>query len=303
MAGGPVQTPTRVTGVTNRPLLRNILVATDFSECSNNALRCALGIVRRYSSKLYLLNAVHSIGFALAGTGVLTDASTEARRDARQLERKLIENASLAGIEHEFLVEEGRPVEVIVEIAAAKNIDLIVLGTHGRSGLSKVLLGSCAEGVLRAAVCPVLTVGRWLGRIWPAGGGPQRILLLSDFSTQSNSAAEYALSVASHCGAELMVRQVFAERRNKTNGGPCEGDVMRRYGAWLGSINDPKFTPRLLTRGASTAEAIIQEARLAHADLIVMGVDGKSSGHPMCRFAYSIVSESECPVLTVPAQR
>jgi nucleotide-binding universal stress UspA family protein len=303
MAGTTVRIPTSVTETARRPQLQRILLATDFSECSKNALRCALGIVRRYSSKLYVLNAVHSIGYLLAGGSALADAAVEARRDARRLERELIRDGSLVGVEHEFIVLEGRPVDVILEVAAAKNIDLIVLGTHGRHGLTKMLLGSCAEGVFRSLVCPVLTVGGWLGRFWPTGAGPQRILLLTDFSVTANPAADHAFSIACRCGADLIVRYVPEERSKATSKPRREAeDVSQEYRNWLDGINNRKFTPQLRAQGAATAEAIIHEAHEVGADLIVMGVGGKSTQHPKCALAYKIVSESECPVLTVPAE-
>ena len=140
-----------------------ILVPTDFGRASDAALECAKELARRFDSDLYLLHVVEDP----MATGVWTPdvyvaASAELRdrllRDAQQhLDAALSENERKqfnASLE----VRVGRAGETIGELAREKTIDLIVMGTHGRRGLSHMFLGSVAERMVRTAPCPVLTI-------------------------------------------------------------------------------------------------------------------------------------------------
>jgi universal stress protein A len=130
-----------------------ILHPTDFSACSEPAFRLAYALARDQGARLVVLH-VHP--------PPLCHAEVVARRQDdgyyEQLEAELRGLKAPGGVEVDYLLKEGNAVEVITEVAAEYPCGLIVLGTHGRSGLGRVLLGSVAESVLREASCPVLTV-------------------------------------------------------------------------------------------------------------------------------------------------
>lgn len=139
-----------------------ILVATDGSEPAQKALKHAARLAASMDAKLHVLCVVQT-GFSPAGPEYPTQAYAdlvEARRQtAQELVDPIVEELIADGIESIGYVREGkRASEAIVETARFEEIDVIVIGTHGRSGLQRFLLGSVAEGVLRSAEVPVLAI-------------------------------------------------------------------------------------------------------------------------------------------------
>ena len=121
--------------------LHRILVPSDFSETSAAALRYAVNLARQFNARLYLL---HVPDYPGAATG-------------DQL-RELVTNDEAEALHVECAMRVGLPAEEIVRFALDHSADLVVMGTHGREGIDRLLLGSVAETVVRKAPCPVLTV-------------------------------------------------------------------------------------------------------------------------------------------------
>ena len=132
--------------------LERVLVATDFSRCSLRAVERGEELARRLGAELVLL---HVAGVPVAGSRTATSAHAGAERELEATVEELVHH----GVKARSLLREGAPDEEIIAAAAAERVSLIVVGTHGRTGLAHVLLGSVAERVVRAAPCPVLTVG------------------------------------------------------------------------------------------------------------------------------------------------
>lgn len=139
--------------------LRRILVPLDFSECSLKALDYAIPFARHFQGILILLHVV-PVGYALGEFGALdfTLLEEEMRTSAENHLAALTRERIQSQVPCETLVRLGRPAFEIVEIARQNQIDLILLSTHGHTGLKHVFLGSVAENVVRYAPCPVLTV-------------------------------------------------------------------------------------------------------------------------------------------------
>ena len=143
--------------------ITDILVPIDFSATSDAALHYAVTLARRFRASLHLLHVVDDAFVGGAFGSEIYIASVPAMQAslideaARKLSGVLskVERASIAaGME----VRVGRPADVICEAAEEHACDLIVMGTHGRTGMAHLLLGSVAEKMVRAAPCPVLTV-------------------------------------------------------------------------------------------------------------------------------------------------
>lgn len=141
-------------------MIKKILLPTDFSEGSKNALAYAKELARQYDAGIYLLHVIYDIA---QGTGLhvphvnLDKLYTEIELAARkELERFGLEELRGFNVQREVL--RGVPYEEIVKFAEKNQIDLIVIGTHGRRGIEKVFFGSTAEQVVRKAPCAVLTV-------------------------------------------------------------------------------------------------------------------------------------------------
>jgi universal stress protein A len=146
--------------VTGTGRFRTILVPIDFSDCSRQALDLARSLTRQGGPTHLILIHAYFVPVELealaaeAHEPILEVVSQHATKD---LDRLLVELRK-EGISAELTAHRGSPERAIVEVAIEKEADLIVMGTHGRSGLAHVLLGSVAERVVRTAPCPVITI-------------------------------------------------------------------------------------------------------------------------------------------------
>jgi nucleotide-binding universal stress UspA family protein len=142
--------------------LRRILIPTDFSKFSDVAVSYATALAEKFGAELYLLHVVQDLAVfvpeAVAVTPPLVIPPEQFRASAEAALAKAIQSGQLKGLRVQPVVREGAPFYEIVRFAKEEAIDLIVMGTHGHSGLVHVLLGSVTERVVRKAPCPVLTV-------------------------------------------------------------------------------------------------------------------------------------------------
>ena len=144
--------------------LKTILVATDFSEPSDAALRYGKDLARAYGASLHVLHVVDDLAVrvSLAPMAVTPDLGTlqtELETGARQsLDRLLTDEDRRVLRAKPMLLTSSRPGDSILSYARDANADLIVIGTHGRTGVAHLFMGSVAERVARLAPCPVLTV-------------------------------------------------------------------------------------------------------------------------------------------------
>lgn len=139
--------------------IQHILVPTDFSACSSHALNQAIELGRLLHARITLLHVVqmpYLVGSG-AGMGEGTALYTEqAETEAHQMLAAYAQRVSDAGLECDTIVDHATPFQRIVDHAEAHHVDLIIMGTHGHTGLQHMLLGSVAEKVVRLACCPVM---------------------------------------------------------------------------------------------------------------------------------------------------
>jgi nucleotide-binding universal stress UspA family protein len=145
-------------------VFRRILHATDFSSASRPALAKAIALARQNRAALQVVHALPPLALPVGGDfaymppGTYETIDRRARQHAQKQLSALVARARKVGVRATALLLDGAPHEQITRAARRARADLIVIGTHGRTGLSKVLLGSVAERVVRFATCPVLTV-------------------------------------------------------------------------------------------------------------------------------------------------
>ena len=136
----------------------HILVPTDLSEYADYALDYAIALAQKLQARLTLLYVIHLTPLAMGDIGVsgLVPYLDEMETDAQQRMQALLNRVHQEGLQGETAVVQGVPFQSIVDMAENKNVDMIVMGTHGRTGLTHALMGSVAEKVVRLAPCPVL---------------------------------------------------------------------------------------------------------------------------------------------------
>jgi nucleotide-binding universal stress UspA family protein len=138
--------------------IQHILVPTDFSEYADYALDYAIELAKTFQARLTVLYVFHLSSLALgeAPPTVLADTLEAMETHAQQRTQMALAHVKEAGLQADSAIVEGIPFQVIIETAESRDVDLIVMGTHGRTGLTHALMGSVAEKVVRLAPCPVL---------------------------------------------------------------------------------------------------------------------------------------------------
>jgi nucleotide-binding universal stress UspA family protein len=269
-----------------------ILVAIDFSPASARALEVARRWQERFSAEQHLVHVVP----APTGSPVTGGVATELD-DLRRL-----------GAAGECHLVAGEPVAQILALAGRLATDLIVMGSHGNTGVERLLMGSVAEAVVRRAPCPVLCVKRWqrlphlTEKQWPV------VLCPVDFSILAHGAMKLAAGLAARIGGELLLfhasegTDVFVEgmRIDGARSGALVAEGRATLAAWADEAR------RLGARQVSTAavDDVPDRAILAAADgcdLVVMATHGRSGlGHLVFgSVAEQVVRRATRPVLVV----
>jgi nucleotide-binding universal stress UspA family protein len=145
------------------PRLRKILLPTDFSGCANYALPYAAAIARATGARVVCLHVVEPVVPAIGYTGLadpmpVADISEQLEDSAERELPRLTDCEELNGLEVEEVIVHGDAAAEIVRVAGERDVDLIVISSHGRTGLGRMIFGSTAEAVVRHAGCPVLVV-------------------------------------------------------------------------------------------------------------------------------------------------
>ena len=138
--------------------VQHILVPTDFSAYADQALAYAIALAQALQARLTLLHVFHLSPLSVGEMppAVLTATLHEMETNAQQRMQATLARVHHAGLQVDSAIIEGLPFQTILDTAKDKGVDLIIMGTHGRTGLTHVLMGSVAEKILRLAPCPVL---------------------------------------------------------------------------------------------------------------------------------------------------
>ena len=295
--------------------LQRILCPVDFSECSRQAAAYAVMIAGRWGASVTALNVLPPIPASLpAGGAGLFPSFAFTPEDLQEFRDEVDSFVRGTGIDVPLdpVVAEGDAVEVITHMAGHLPADLLVMGTHGRSGLDRLVLGSVTEKMLRKAPCPVLTVPPRAPGASPAVV-VRRVLCGVDFSPSSVKALALAESLARRTGARLTVVHVLESASvletvgmGASGGGPGDPDVhaaaRRRLERSLSKdARSGGYVSEVVLPGKPSRE-ILRLAAEEHTDLIVLGAHGARTG--ALAFGSTpnhAVREAACPVLTVRA--
>ena len=280
--------------------LKNILFPTDFSPFSNAALPFATTLARIYGATIVMAHVVPPEPHLQVPLDRLPEQDDAEALEARHKLTDLMHDPAVSGIQCKVEVWRGELDEVIPELIQERDVDFVVLGTHGHHGLSKLVLGSGAEQIYRTASCPVLTIGPKVRRAedWKL----RRILCPVDLAEDPAPVLQYALSLAEENQSEIIIleamplvpwqhRPIVEERR------------VHELQALVPPHVDDWCRPQLMVRFEYPPDAILETAAEHDVDLIVMSVHKARalalSSHLPWPVASEVVSRAQCPVLTV----
>ena len=282
---------------------RNILFATDFSTAAAHAIPYVKRIAKHYDANLVALHVRQPAVNPMIQPPSWPDEET-IRKENEEYRGQLLN--IFTGIRTTALIEEGDIQSRLQEAMAKNNTDLVVIGTRGRTGLGKMLLGSVAEEIFRTVTCPVLTVGPHAETSGGANGEIREILYATDLASPSPAAAAYAVSLAQEFQAHLILLHVIAE--------PKAGELVSAHDTTEASKNllrklvpaetEAWCKPEFFVERGNPADRILELAHLRESGLIVLGakaeegVPGAATHLPIAT-AHKIVSNAACPVLTV----
>lgn len=282
-----------------------VLLATDFSPSAVKATEYAEGLAKRFASKLELAHVVDLSVATRADGAVAGFPLDELRKDGRENLDTLQFNLTEDGVRTSSeLLEAHLPAAALVELAEREKADLIVTGTNGRHGLSKAILGSCAEGIIRHAGCPVLTVGP---HAKPAPAGPlsfRTVLFATDFSDDAVQQARLALKFAQDSYAKLYLCHVLEKREGAMD---LLGDELRFEVELSRLVPQSAYdwcSREYVVENGEAAPHILQLAKRIDADLIVLGAKRSATWltHLVEGTVGHVLRDASCPVLTMHEQ-
>ena len=294
--------------------IENILLARDFSTCSQRAVGYAVDLAARAGAMLHVMHAdvlredlfdpSEEPATALDKLHEHLKQTTEARvqstrYDPGSVRLKIIVRRDMAA---------G---QALLRYAEAHDVDVIIMGTHGRRGLRRLALGSVAEEVTRKAPCPVLTVGQPKTEE-PAQPSIKRILVPIDFSEHSREALRTARELAALYEAHLDLAHVVEETLHPAFYGPTVGSIydaqpnieektVEQLERFYQETEGPEGQAEFHAGPGRAPRALAEAAQEREADLIVMATHGRTG---LERFLVGSVTEkvvrrAPCPVLTV----
>jgi nucleotide-binding universal stress UspA family protein len=250
----------------------------------------------------------------MVGPDAEVAAAEVAARDLKELWGKLGGADESRGVELVLIVRRGDVCSELEGLIHNELIDLVVVGTRGRTGVSKVVLGSVAEEIFRKVSCPVLTVGPNSAWDWPQRevGAEKVILFATDFGDAALQALPFAVSIADRSRSRLILLHVDTPLL-QTDPTPIFGQSLDRVEEEIRGASqqrlaeliskNPQVESELRVKHGLPVDAILGEASTSAAGLIVLGLHRKSllvpSGHLPSTTVYGVVVAAECPVLTV----
>lgn len=284
----------------SRLSLKNILFPTDFSLASRSALPFAQTLAQTYGSTILIAHSLPLEPHRQVTTDCVPSEDNRVWQDARHQLESVAHDPSFAKIPAKVLLGHGDLADTIPAMIEDNSVDLVVLGTHGRRGVTKLMLGSGAEKIYRTSPCPVFTVGPRVRE--SADWKLRRVLCPVDVSEDPEPVLQYALSLAEENQAELIVLEAIplvpwqhrpsVEQRSRL---ALESLIPAQVRDWC--------TPQIVVRWEHPTEAILNEAQERNIDLVVMSVHRSRaagwSSHLPWPVASEVVSRASCPVLTI----
>jgi nucleotide-binding universal stress UspA family protein len=274
---------------------KNILLAVDFSPASEPAVYYASAIARQCHSNVHMMHVNGLDSYHLLSPEAFRVAVRDREAPTRDMVQ-LVKNL-LDGLPNEVPLHQNGLWDVIADVVARNKIDLVVLGTHGRTGLAKFILGSVAEQIFRNVPCPVLTVGPEA----PYANEKfafKNVLLASDLDPHS-AAPAYASWLCDEFNGSLTALHV-AESNNGHGGSDIER--ANQVSAML-KPSERAMLPKIVVKHGLPADLILEAISELHPDVVVLGARHPArlgiASHLPWSTASKVIAGAACPVLTV----
>jgi len=274
-----------------------IILATDFSPASTAAHSVAAKLAKLFNCKILIVHVFQYVArhrYAMPVGWMIEIIRSD-------VQRKILETQHVftnMGLETKaLLVEDGFPTVEILKVAQTYKAPVIVMGTHAVAGMDRFLLGSTAEGVLRGAACPVITVGPHTHPVGTANT-INRLLFATDFSKESLDAVPFVATLRDAAASSLEVLYV------ETNIDAVQSPLFHSLRAELDVPDMTRHHPAteyLTLHGAAVAQAITNEAERLAADLLILGVKRASAfaAHLAPKIAFQVIAAAPCAVMTI----
>ncbi len=291
--------------------IKLILCPIDFSEFSIRAYQHALSLAKHYRAKLVAQHVVELSRYPyadyVATQGDYQEFSRALREGGEERLREFMKKHTHDDVQPELAVHEGVTADSILSFAQQRTMDLIVMGTHGRRGFDRLVLGSVTDRVMRTAPCPVLAISK-LPYDSSATGEQRRrvhhlnrILFCADFSEASERALNYAISATAEYNAELTLLHVLEEVPSPAKTEEAIATATQQLDKLIPKEGRKTFKIKTAVRIGKPYIQIIQFVMEGQIDMVTMGVSGRGALDRAVfgSTTYRVMQLGPCPVLAV----
>jgi len=268
--------------------LEKLLLPTDGSKFSEGAIREAINLAKNCSSKIFVLSVVEmNPEFEALAPEIIEKMERETRQHLESVKSRALKE----GVDCEIIVHEGEePYRYIVDEAAKKQVEMIIMGRRGRTGLKRLMMGSVTARVIGHSPCKVLVIPE------TAKVSYKNILIATDGSKYSDAAALEAISIAKRCGSDLIALSVTTKDKDLLSAKKSVekiSQIAEREG-----LKSKTLTPR-----GTPSNVIVETAEKKNADVIVVGSHGKTGLERLLMGSVTerVIGQANCAVLVVKA--
>jgi nucleotide-binding universal stress UspA family protein len=289
--------------------LKSILCPVDFSEFSAAAYQYALSLAEYYHARLICLHIVELWKYPFADYAAHeADYAkfSKALSEGGKVElRDFVQKYSGRGIQPELVVRQGNASDCALWFAQKESMDVIVMGTHGRRGFDRLVLGSNADRIMRKAACPVLVVSSPSQTALTTGPDGKhrlsRILYCTDFSHNSDGARGYAISLAAEYSAELTLLHVAGNASDLARADVIIAERTQELHQLISDTERKNLNLRLTVKFGKPYEEIVRHATEEQTSLIIMTARGGDAADRAIfgSTTYRVIQLGPCPVLAI----
>jgi nucleotide-binding universal stress UspA family protein len=292
--------------------IKLIVCPIDFSEFSIRAFHYAVSLAEHYRAKLVAQHIVELWRYPYADYAAFQGDYQEfwraLREGGEERLQEFVKKHTHDEIQPELVVHEGIAADSILSFAQARRADVIVMGTHGRRGFDRLVLGSVTDRVMRTAPCPVLAISKLPHDFMAAAKERRhvhhlsRILFCADFSENAERALNYAISATAEYDAELALLHVLEDVPSTPKREETIATATEQLNKLIPWEERKTLKTKTAVRIGKPYAQIIQFALEAQIDMVTMGVSGRGTLDRAVfgSTTYRVIQLGPCPVLAVP---